>query len=283
MEWFDKHVGQNGLIEDLEYWPFVDWVDGWERGVPPAAEKGPATIHNLLYAAGLQAAARLNDLTGRKHMAAEYQKRAKAILQQVESLCWDDTIGLYKEGPKVTQYSQHAQIWAVLTGLVKGKRAKSVMKKSLALDDIYMCSYSMQFYLMRALEITNMYDRNEVIWDKWKEMLEKNLTTCPGDDASRGSDCKSTSALALYEFTRCILGVKPLEAGWTKIGIQPSVQSLSDFSGSVITPRGMVQVSWKMESGLLSISGQVPDGVPVELYLPDGTKQLYLRGGSFEF
>jgi hypothetical protein len=45
----------------------------------------------------------------------------------------------------------------------------------------------------------------------------------------------------------------------------------------------MVQVSWKMDSGLLSISGQVPDGVPVELYLPDGTKQLYLRGGFFEF
>ena len=35
--------------------------------------------------------------------------------------------------------------------------------------------------------------------------------------------------------------------------------------------------------GLLSISGQVPDNVPVELQLPDGTKQLYLHGSSFEF
>jgi alpha-L-rhamnosidase len=67
-----------------------------------------------------------------------------------------------RKAPRYSQYSQHAQVWAVLTGLVKGKRAKSLMKKSLALDDIYMCSYSMQFYLLRALEITNMYDRSEV-------------------------------------------------------------------------------------------------------------------------
>lgn len=283
LEWFHNRVGKSGLIEKLEYWPFVDWVAGWDKGVPPALAKGPATIYSLLYAAGLQAAARLNELTGRKHLAAEYDKRAKDLLQQVETLCWDDNNGLFKEGPKNSRFSQHDQVWAVLTGLVKGKRAKSVMKKSLALDDIDMCSYSMQFYLMRALEMTNMYDRSEVIWDDWKEMLQLHLTTCPEDNVNMRSDCHGWSALALYEFTRCILGVRPLEPGWTKIGIQPNVLSLPDFSGNVITPRGMVQISWKMDSGLLSISGQVPDQVPVELYLPDGTKQLYLQGGSFEF
>ncbi|HHU49666.1 MAG: alpha-L-rhamnosidase C-terminal domain-containing protein [Caldicoprobacterales bacterium] len=283
LDWFDRRIGESGLIEDMEYWPFVDWVEGWDRGVPPAAEKGPATVHSLIYAAGLQAAARLNELTGRKYLAAEYQKRAKDILQKVEILCWDDTNGLYKEGPKHSRFSQHDQVWAVLTGLVKGKRAKSLMKKSLALDDIDKCSYSMQFYLLRALEMTNMYDRSEVIWDDWKGMLRQNLTTCPGDRVNMRSDCSGRSALALYEFTRCILGVKPLEPGWERIGIQPNVLSLPDFSGSVITPKGMVQVSWKTESGLLSISGQVPNGIPVELYLPDGAKQLYLNGGFFEF
>ncbi len=283
LEWFHKHIGKSGFVEDLEFWPFVDWVNGWDKGVPPAVEKGPATIHSLLYAAGLQAAARLNDLTDRKFMAAEYEKRAKTILQEIENSCWDDANGLFREGPKFDRFSQHDQVWAVLTGLVKGKRGKSVMKKSLALDDIDICSYSMKFYLMRALEMTGMYDRSEVIWDDWKEMLNRRLTTCPEDDVNMRSDCHGWSALALYEFTRCILGVKPLEPGWTKIGIEPRVLSLPDFSGSVITPKGMVQVSWKRGSGHFTISGQVPDGVPVELSLPDGTKQLYLHGGAFEF
>ncbi|MDD2503344.1 MAG: family 78 glycoside hydrolase catalytic domain [Clostridia bacterium] len=283
LEWFHNHIGASGLVENLEFWPFVDWVNGWEKGVPPAAEKGPATIHSLLYAAGLQAAARLNDLTDRKFMAAEYEKRSKAILQEIENSCWDDTDGLFREGPRFAKFSQHDQVWAVLTGLVKGKRGKSVMKKSLALDDIDICSYSMRFYLMRALEMVGMYDRSEVIWDDWKEMLNQHLTTCPEDSVNMRSDCHGWSALALYEFTRCILGVRPLEPGWTKIEIEPQLLSLPDFSGSVITPKGMVQVSWKHESGRFTISGQVPDEVPVELHLPDGTKQLYLHGGSFEF
>jgi hypothetical protein len=283
LEWFHNRIGSNGLIEDLGFWPFVDWVEGWERGVPAAAAKGPATIHSLLYAAGLQSAARLNELTGRKYMSAEYEKRSRDILQQIENQCWSDTHGLFKEGPKISEFSQHTQIWAVLTGLVKGKRAKSLMKKSLALDNIYICSYSMRFYLFRALEMTGMYDRSESIWDDWKAMLDQHLTTCPEDNIDMRSDCHGWSALALYEFTRCILGVKPLEPGWARIGIEPNVLSLPDFSGSVVTPKGTVQVSWKKEAGRFSISGRVPEGIPLELYLPDGTKQLYLHGGSFEF
>ncbi|HHY81352.1 MAG TPA: family 78 glycoside hydrolase catalytic domain [Clostridiales bacterium] len=283
LNWFNDHIGKSGLIEDLGYWPFVDWVAGWDKGVPPAAEKGPATIHSLLYVAGLQAAARMNELTGRKYLANEYEKRAREIMQQIENFCWSDTHGLFKSGPKVSRFSQHDQVWAVLTGLVKGKRAKSIMKKSLALDDIDNCSYSMRFYLMRALEMTGMYDRSHILWEDWKDMLKMHLTTCPEDNIHARSDCHGWSALPLYEFTRCILGVKPLEPGWAKIGIEPHVLDLPDFSGRVITPKGMVSVSWKMDSGRFSISGQVPDEVPVELYLPDGTKQLYLHGGAFEF
>ncbi|HZK34946.1 MAG TPA: family 78 glycoside hydrolase catalytic domain, partial [Bacillota bacterium] len=49
LQWFDTKIGVDGLVEDLGYWPFVDWVEGWIRGVPRAAAKGPSTIHNLMY------------------------------------------------------------------------------------------------------------------------------------------------------------------------------------------------------------------------------------------
>ena len=283
LEWFNSKIGDLGLIENLGYWPFVDWVEEWEHGVPRAAAKGPSTIHNLLYAAGLQSAARLNELTGRKYIAIEYEKRAREILQQVESTCWSDKNGLFKEGPKFQEFSQHAQVWAVLTGLAKGKRAKSILKKSLALDNISICSYAMKFYFLRALEMSNLYDRSEVIWKDWQEMLNQHLTTCPEDSVNMRSDCHGWSALPLYEFTRCFLGVKPILPGWEKIKIKPKYLNLPDFSGSVITPKGVVTVTWKKRDGNFSISGQVPEGVPLELSLPDGTKQLYLNGGHFEF
>ena len=71
-----RHIGKSGLVEELEYWAFVDWVEGWSEGAA-GSQKGPATIHSLMYAAGLQTAARLNEITDRKYMAIEYEKRAR--------------------------------------------------------------------------------------------------------------------------------------------------------------------------------------------------------------
>jgi len=283
LEYFNGKIGSTGLVEKLGYWEFVDWVSSWKRGVPRAVEKGPSTIHNLIYAAGLQSAARINEITGREFMAVEYRRRADEILRQVDAKCWSDKEGIYKEGPDLEEFSQHAQVWAVLTGIAQGNRAKSILKKALALDNIAQCSYVMRFYLLRALEKVGLYDRSEDLWQDWRDMLKLHLTTCPEDNVTVRSDCHGWSALPLYEFTRCILGVKPLTPGWGKIGIEPQCLSLPDFSGEVITPRGVVSIAWKRTAGHFSISGRVPDGVPFELSLPDGTVQIYLNGGSFEF
>ncbi len=283
LEWFRRKIGSIGLVENMGYWEFADWVAEWDRGVPRAVEKGPSTIHNLLYAYGLQSAARLNEITGRKGIATEYEKRANDILYQVDIRCWCDKSGLYTEGPDFIEYSQHAQVWAVLTGMARGKKAKSILKKALALEDISRCSYVMKFYLFRALETAGLYDHTEELWQDWQDMLKLNLTTCPEDFVGIRSDCHGWSALPLYEFTCKILGVQPLSPGWEKILIQPQCLSFPEFSGSVITPKGIVTLSWKNECGKFSIQGRVPDGVPFELCLPDGTGQLYLHGGSFDF
>ena len=66
-------------MEELEYWPFVDWVEAGSEGA--AGSKRACHLHSLMYAAGLQTAARLNEITDRKYMAIEYEKRAKDILQ----------------------------------------------------------------------------------------------------------------------------------------------------------------------------------------------------------
>lgn len=283
LEWFHCRIGKDGLLEHMGYWEFADWVEGWERGVPRACQMGPSTIHNLLYAYGLQCAARLNRITGRRETASEYEKRANAILYRVDIACWCDQSGLYTEGPGFLEYSQHAQVFAVLTGMAGGKRAKSILKKAMTLEGIAQCSYAMKFYLFRALETAGLYEWTENLWQDWKVMLDLGLTTCPEDSLGVRSDCHGWSALPLYEFTRCILGVKPLVPGWEKIRIKPNPLRFPDFSGKIITPKGLVTVGWRRSEAKFMISGRVPDGIPFELCLPDGTEQLYLHGGPFEF
>ena len=73
----------------------------------------------------------LAEITGREGLAEEYRKRQKQIAEKVQKLCWDEERGLYREGPSYRQFSQHAQSWAVLNGLLKGEKARAVM------EDVY--------------------------------------------------------------------------------------------------------------------------------------------------
>lgn len=88
----------------------------------------------------------------RKAAAVEYEKIAADILAVIEARCFDFERGMYREGEHFEQYSQHTQVWAVLTGLASGARAQEVLTHALEEADVVACSFVMQFYLFRALE-----------------------------------------------------------------------------------------------------------------------------------
>jgi hypothetical protein len=75
-------------------------------------------------------------------------------------------------------------------------------------------------------------------------------------DYSR-SECHAWGSLALYELPTVILGVRPAAPGYEKIEVHPVPGMLTSASGTVHTPRGNLNVSWKKsESGIdLQISG----------------------------
>lgn len=275
LDYYDRKVGSYGLVEGLGYWDQIDWVDQWHSiaGRTPASAVGPATTHNLMYVVALQAAAELTRATGREGVAAEYEERAKQILCNVQRHCWSESEGLYLEGPGYEEYSQHAQVYAVLAGLAEGEQARGILQRALSRPGIAKCSFTQQFFLFRALEKCDAYELTEQQWDLWKPLPGKNLTTIPEtpDGASSPrSDCHAWGALPLYEFPRCILGVSPAQPGWERIVIQPRTLSLSSASGTVTTPKGLVSVAWRQDAGGLQIDVETPKGVPAVLILPDG-------------
>lgn len=282
LDWFDRRIGPSGLFENTAYWGFADWVKEWERsaGTPPAALEGPSTIHNLFYACGLKAAATLMNATGREGVACEYEKRAAEIIAAAEKLCWSEKEGFYREGPGSDEYSQHAQVLAVLSGAAVGDRAKRIMKEALARENIAKCSFSYQFQLFRALEATGMYDYTVKLWGLWRSLLPLNLTTVPETPfMTARSDCHAWGALPLYEFPRSILGVRPLTPGWGEILVRPLCGLLPDAEGRVITPKGMVHVQWEKAEDKTKLVINAPGGVPVELLLPHDGRIRQLEPG----
>lgn len=282
LNWYDDKLGDSGLVENLGYWEFLDWVKQWDRGMPDAIKEGPSTAHNLIYAYTLKVAARINRVSGRPGIADEYEYRANNIMKNVEELCFCEEDNLYKEGPHFKGYSVQSQVWAVLSGVAKGERARSILRKSLSMPEIPQCSYVMSFFLFRALEEAGIYEDTEKLWDMWKIIIDLKLTTTPEEQVQPRSDCHAWGALPLYEFTTNFLGVKPAAPGWDGIIVEPRTLSFKDMKGTVVTPKGLVTVEWRIEGDKFHIDIDSPEGVPCTVKLPDGKVYDLINGGNFK-
>ncbi|HEY5562628.1 MAG TPA: hypothetical protein VIK72_12900 [Clostridiaceae bacterium] len=237
LDWFERKKGDYDLTQNYYYWKFTDWVESWQNkegqltAISKASESGPSTTNNLLYALALQYSAEIMEITERESLAVEYKERVDTILESIEMYCWDEKKCLYREGPRIDEYTQHAQALAVLTHLAKKEKAKIILRNSITNNSVYKCTYVFTYYLFSAIEASNLYYLTENMWDKWKEGQALNLTTFPEDFTRSRSDCHGWSALPLYEFTRNILGVRPLKAGWKEIEIKPLYSYIHEFSG----------------------------------------------------
>jgi hypothetical protein len=273
LDWFDRKSGPDGLVADLGHWDFADWVEEWGKraGVPFAVDKGPSTIHNLVHAAALQAASRMMCETGREGVAAEYDNRAAKIMEAVDRLCWSEEEGLFMEGPGFDDFSQHAQVWAVLCGLAEGDRARRVMEGALRRPGLAKCSFPWMFTMFRALEKADMYHETESLWNLWRGLISQHLTTIPETPFNTRSDCHAWGSLPLYEFPRKVLGVNQAAPGWDKVIIEPKALFLADASGEASTPKGPVYVAWHRRNGMFCLQCRLPEGMQAEIRLPDGS------------
>lgn len=137
LEYYDGRTGSNGLVGRLDYWEFVDWQDAWSKtsGAPAALQHGPSTIINLMYAYALSRAALLAKATGRSGLADEYLTRHTAIISAVQNTCWDAERGMYREGPDFSQFTQHAQAWAILNDMLTGEPARRILRTAMGSPD----------------------------------------------------------------------------------------------------------------------------------------------------
>ena len=170
--------------------------------------------------------------------------------------------GLLQDGPGLEQYSQHVQVFGVLTGTLTGQEARAALEQTLDDPDIPQCTVAMGFYLSRALEQCGLYHRTFRLWDKWRRMLDNHLTTCVESDGSYTcSDCHGWGALALYELPSAILGVRPAKPGYAAAAFKPAAGAWTHAAGEVITPRGIIRAQWDVADGKLTKNIQLPEGM----------------------
>jgi len=257
LEGFRSFLDERGLVGKTPYWHFVDWVPGWDRGVPPGGEKEPLTVYSLMYASALLEGAEICEACGRSLLAKEYRARSKETCDAVRRYCFDGEKGLFGDTPSKNSFSELVSSWAVISGAVTGQEAVRLMKRTLS-GGAAKCSFAASFYLFRALEMTGLYDAAFERLALWRDMLKMHCTTwCENPDAPR-SECHGWSSVPVFELSAVILGVKPGGIGYESVTISPYTCALDSAEGKVPTPHGPVSVSWKKKEGKLIFDAVLP-------------------------
>ena len=281
---FDNILTEDGLVGTTVYWPFVDWAPEWgDTGVPDGGVTEPLTMYTLLYAATLKAGAEVCESLGRTGLAAEYRARADKANAAANTHCFDANRGLYRNTPYRNAYAQQCVLWAVLSGAVEGEAAREMMEKAMT-EDISISTFSMNYYLFRALEKTGLYDKYAPkVFEGWHRMLDWHCTTwCENPDNPR-SECHGWSSAPIFELSSAILGVYPTANGMTEITVSPRAHWFDTIDGTVPTPHGLVRVSWAKEGDAkrMVVQNPAPDKIRMFVCTPHGKIEQTTAEGQY--
>ena len=278
LDFYDAHVDALGLVSGLpeDVWQYVDWVTAWgatddhpDKGVPVAGRRSNRhTFFSMLYAYVLQHAARLARDVGRPGHADEYESRAKSVIGAVQRHCFDGRFFTDSTADVVVQhegggggggggayYSQHCQVFAVLSGAAAAGDRARLLKESFADGGgagFSKCSYVMMFYALRAFALAGdeVYETAwPGTWAPWRRMLGSHLTTWEEDDVRQRSDCHAWGSVPIYEYCTEVAGLHILAPGAARILFRPRLGLMGSVNATVaLGSDNTATVSWTTDA-----------------------------------
>jgi hypothetical protein len=267
---FNKYQNAEGLLHNVPYWIYTDWVEGktgWPGGVGPIGKDGSSSLLDLQLLLALQTAAKLETELGMKAMAAMYQQKADQLQQTIQRVYWNAEKKVYADTKEKDRYSQHANTLAILTGTIKGNEATALAKKLIADKSLAPASIYFKYYLHLAL-IKAGLGNDYLKWlDKWKENIEMGLTTWAeiSEIDNARSDCHAWGASPNIEFFRTVLGIDTDAPGFAKVKIEPHLGDLKDVNGKMPHPAGSIFTEYKLENGKWKIKIELPEKISGQL------------------
>jgi hypothetical protein len=281
LAWYLEHQRADGLIGKVPWWPFVDWGNDFEFGMPPQDQEGGSSIITLQFVEVLRDAAEIEAALGDARTADTYREAADRAAEAVRKLCWSEQYGLLADTPSHQHYSQHANILGVWLEVIPREKQKDVLKKSLSTTDagfhasttlpaMTAATYYFRFYLARALLHAGMGDQYLQLLGPWRQMLSLGLTTWAESPEPTRSDCHAWSAHPNFDLMTIIAGIRPKTAGFESVTIEPHLGSLKHVEALFPTPKGNVEVKYR----------RVSDGVEAQITLPSGTSGALIWNGQ---
>ncbi|MGJ8640864.1 MAG: alpha-L-rhamnosidase C-terminal domain-containing protein [Opitutaceae bacterium] len=282
-----ERAGTDGLITSNERQvkrdDIVDWPIG-ERDHFVFTDRN--SVVNAFHLRALKEMAEIAKVCGKTDEARDYLRILEKSKKAYQEAFYDDETGLYKDGISTQHISIHANLFPLAFGLVpEGNREHITqwLKTRGMTCSVYAAQYLLEAlfengadqYAMDLMTANN--DRS------WRHMVESGTTITweawdmkykPNQDWNHAWGAAPANILP-----RFVIGAQALTPGWETIQIRPHLSGLTYAKGKVPTPRGAIQVEWKLDPEF-SMMIRLPQSMKTEISIPQvGTaKQVYLNG-----
>ena len=286
---FDRARADGLLVsgeKQMKHDDLVDWPPGERDGYVFTPVN---TVVNAFHLRALHLMAQLARALHRDVDAADYSAREKAGYSAFQTKLFDPVVGLYRDGENSDHNSLHANLFPLAFGEVpleyRAHVAQWFGKRGMA------CSvYAAQYMLEGLFEsdcdtqalalITAKTDRS------WKHMVDSGTTITweawdqrfkPNQDWNHAWGAAPANLLPRY-----VLGVQPVEPGWSQVIVRPNPGLLKNAEGKIPTPHGPILIRWE-HGRAFKLSLSLPPGVSAQVQPPaDGTSESVLVNGKPE-
>ncbi|HMD76370.1 MAG TPA: alpha-L-rhamnosidase C-terminal domain-containing protein [Terracidiphilus sp.] len=262
LAWFATHEQPDGLLQKLPWWSFVDWVPSGE--IPTYDANHESCVTTLEYLGALNDAADLEESLGDPLLTARYQARAVHVRDGLFNKCWNAQRGLIADNPDQKNFSQQANILAVLYDVVPKDRQQELVHRMLAIepgttpDGILSASYYFRFYLARALDHAGLADEYLRSIDPWRKLLPLHFSTWPEVPGNTRSDSHAWSAHPIYDLLALVAGIQPASPGFATVRIAPHLGTLPSLTATYPHPEGIIKVEYRRHGEELDATITLP-------------------------
>jgi hypothetical protein len=263
LDWFAGQENPDGLLHELPWWSFIDWV-AEKQVIPTYDANHESCVTTLEYLGALNDAADLEHNLGDPILAMRYDSLAQHVRSGLFNKCWSASRGLLADTPDQKAFSQQANILAVLYDVIPKSRQVEVLRQMLAIEPgttpngVLSASYYFRFYLARALDHAGMADEYLDSIGPWRKLLPLHFSTWPEVPGNTRSDSHAWSAHPIYDFLTLVAGVQPAASGFASVRIAPHLGALPSLSASYPHPQGIIQVEYHRQGAGLNATITLP-------------------------
>jgi len=269
---FDGLAHADGLLHHLPGWPYVDWVPEWApTGCGPGVREGDSSIINLIWVLSLLAAAQVEEAFGDPRLAQRQQEIARQVFHLVMARYWDDHRALLLDTHGSESASEHAQMYALLTGLLEADKAQDCLAALRKGEGMAKATIGISFYLLDALYRYGEEDEFHRRLDFWRPLPGQGFTATPEGPEPGRSDSHPWGSHPAWHTLASIAGVRPAAPGFARVKIAPLPGPIDHFDAKVAHPRGAIQVQFRRSAN------QRPH---FEVTLPDGVVGVLVFDGQ---